>query len=246
MSDTATPREKVFAAAPGLAVTEALFASLDDVVFCVKNRALQYVAANDAFVRRVGARNRQAVLGCTAHDLFPAHLAAGYEQQDQHVFATGQELNDRMEMITHADGSTGWYVARKVPVPDTKGRIIALASISHDLRSPLGSDERFGPLGKVIDRIRRDYAQPLRVNELAREAGLSLDRLERGMRSVLRISPRQLLTKTRIEEAARALRESRRPIGEIAAECGFYDQATFCRQFRAATGLTPGQYRAEA
>jgi AraC-like DNA-binding protein len=42
------------------------------------------------------------------------------------------------------------------------------------------------------------------------------------------------------------LRESRRPIGEIAAECGFYDQATFCRQFRAATGLTPGQYRAEA
>ena len=53
MSDTATPRENVFAAAPGLAVTEALFASLDDVVFCVKNRRFQYVAANDAFVRRV-------------------------------------------------------------------------------------------------------------------------------------------------------------------------------------------------
>jgi AraC-like DNA-binding protein len=244
VSGPASTRDEVFAAAPGLAVTEALFASLDDVVFCVKNRKFQYVAVNGGFVRRVGARNRQAVLGRTARDLFPAHLAKGYELQDEQVFATGQELSDRMEMITHADGSTGWYVARKIPVLDVKGRIIALASISHDLRSPLGSDERLGPLGAIIERIQRDFAQPLRINDLARKAGLSLNRLERGMRSVLRISPRQLLTKTRIEAAARLLRESRRPIGEIAAECGFYDQAIFCRQFRAATGLTPGRYRA--
>lgn len=243
MIEAALLRDEVFAAAPGLAVTEALFASLDDVVFCIKDRSFRYVAANEAFVRRVGARNLQAVLGRRAKDLFPAHLAAGYEQQDQAVFETGEELNDSMEMITHGDGSTGWYVARKVPVTDAGGRVVALASISHDLRSPIGSDERFGPLGQVIDRIRRDYAQPLRVSELAEAAGLSMDRLERGMRSVLRISPRQLLTKTRIEAAARLLRGTRRSIGQIAADCGFYDQAIFCRQFRAATGLTPGQYR---
>jgi transcriptional regulator GlxA family with amidase domain len=148
-----------------------------------------------------------------------------------------------MEMISNADGSTGWYLARKVPIPNLRGEIVGLASISHDLGSPIGSDPRFGPLGAVIERIQKDFAQPLRIGDLARAAGLSLDRLERGMRAVLRVSPRQFLTRTRIEAAARSLRDTRRPIGQIAAECGFYDQAIFCRQFRTATGLTPGQYR---
>lgn len=235
--------DDIVAAAPGLAAMEALFEALNDVVFCVKNRRGQYVAVNDAFVRRAGVRLRSAIIGRTAKELFPGHLAAGYEQQDQQVFATGREIRDRMEMVTNPDGSTGWYLARKVPVRDLKGNVIALASISQDLGAPTESDPRFGPLGAVIGRIQKDYAQPLRIGDLARQAGLSLDRLERGMRSVLRVSPRQFLTRTRIEAAAQLLRETDRSIGDIAAECGFYDQAIFCRQFRAATKLTPGQYR---
>ena len=35
-------------------------------------------------------------------------------------------------------------------------------------------------------------------------------------------------------------------MGEIAAECGFYDQASFTRQFRSVLGLTPGSYRSTA
>lgn len=237
-------RAEVFLAAPGLAVSEKLFESIDDAVFCVKNRRGQYVAVNNAFVRRLGLPDKASLLGRTAREFFPPLLAAGYEQQDDAVFSTGHEIHDRLEMMTNPDGSTGWYLAQKVPVHNALGEIIALAGISRDLRSPTDSDPRFAALAGLIARIQHEYAEPLRIEDLARCAKMSLSQFERRMRAVLHISPRQFLTKTRIEAAARALRESPASLGSVAADCGFYDQAMFCRQFRAATGLTPGQYRA--
>jgi transcriptional regulator GlxA family with amidase domain len=127
--------------------------------------------------------------------------------------------------------------------PSSPWPVIALAGISRDLRSPTEDDPRLAALGGAIATIQRDFAQPLRIEDLARKTGMSLSQFERRMSAVLHLSPRQFLTKTRIEAAAQALRETPAPLGMIAANCGFYDQAMFCRQFRAATGLTPSQYR---
>lgn len=236
-------RDEIFSASPGLAAAEKLFESLDDTIFCVKNRRRQYVAANTAFVTRVRLPNRAALLGRTAREIFPALLAAGYEQQDSIVFTTGHEIHDRLEMITNPDGTTGWYVSQKIPVQDLHGSIIALAGISRDLRAPADGDPRIAAVAGAIATIQRDYSQPLRVEDLARRAGMSATQFERRIRAVLRVSPRQFLTKTRIEAAARSLRQTTAPLRDIAHDCGFYDQAMFCRQFRQATGLTPRQYR---
>jgi AraC-like DNA-binding protein len=244
MGDNDSLRDEIFSVAPGLAAAETLFESLDNVVFCVKNRSRQYVAVNSAFVVRVRLRSRAALLGRTARELFPPLLAAGYEQQDDIVFATGKEIRDRLEMVTNSDASYGWFIAQKVPVHDARGKVIALAGISRDLRAPAGSDPGFSAVADAIATIQRDYAQPLRIEELARRAALSLTQFDRRMRAVVQISPRQFLTKTRLDAAAAALRETSMPLGEIALSCGFYDQATMCHQFRQATGLTPRQYRA--
>ena len=64
------------------------------------------------------------------------------------------------------------------------------------------------------------------------------------VRALTGLTPRQLLTKARVEAAAHALRDTTLSAGAIAAQSGFYDQAAFTRQFREATGLAPGQYRA--
>ena len=238
-------REEVFTAAPGLAVSEKLFESLATIVFCIKSRDGRYVSVNEAFVSRACVPNKAAVLGRTAREIFPAHLAAGYEHQDDLVFSTGQEVHDKLEMITNHDGTTGWYLARKVPVHDARQNVIALAGISSDLGAVAAAGSQLGALAGAIETIQTDYARSLRIADLARQAGMSLSQFERKMRGVLRVSPRQLLTQTRIEAAARALRESHEPLGRIAFDCGFYDQAMFCRQFRSASGLTPGEYRAQ-
>jgi AraC family transcriptional regulator len=43
---------------------------------------------------------------------------------------------------------------------------------------------------------------------------------------------------------ARALIAAGMPLAQIAAACGFDSQSHLTRGFRAATGATPGQYRA--
>jgi len=243
VTDPKRLREEIFAAAPGLAVSEKLFDAVDNVVFCIKSRDRRYVSVNEAFVSRANVPNKAAVLGRTAREIFPANLAAGYELQDDIVFSTGQEVHDKLEMITNHDGTTGWYLAQKVPVHDARQNVIALAGISYDLGAVAAAGSHLGGLAGAIETIQKEYPRSMRIADLARQTGMSLSQFERKMRAVLRVSPRQLLTQTRIEAAARALRETPETLGSIAIDCGFYDQAMFCRQFRSATGLTPGDYR---
>jgi AraC-like DNA-binding protein len=239
-------RHSILTCAPGLEAAELLFDTISDVLFCVKDRGRHYVAANEAFIRRAGLQNRNELLGRTARQVFPAILAAGYEQQDDEVFNKGVTVRDRLEMITRAGGSVGWFVSQKVAVKSASGEVIALASTSRDLDTPVTQGQGLGKLASVIDALHRDCAKPLRIENLARKAGLSLSQFERRVRNITGLTPRQLLTKSRIELAAEALRNTNEALGMIAYDCGFYDQAAFSRQFRAATGLTPGEYRRAA
>ena len=236
-------REAVLGRAPGLEAAEMLFDGVGDVLFLVKDRARRYVAANEAFVKRAGLRHRDEIIGRTARDLFPAILAAGYEVQDEEVFSGGVAVRDRLEMITQPNGGVDWFVSAKVPVKTAGGEIIALASTSRDLRTPVREGRELGVLAEVLERLRRESAQPLRIEKLARETGLSWSQFQRRVRAITGLTPRQLLTKSRIEAAALALRTSDEPLSSVAIECGFYDQAAFSRQFRLATGLSPGEYR---
>ncbi len=236
-------RQSVLGAAPGLNAAEALFDSLGDVIFCVKDRQRRYVAANDAFIRSAGLTNRAELLGRTAREVFPPILAAGYEQQDSEVFAKGHAVRDRLEMVTRPHGGIGWFVTQKVPVHDARGGTIALASISRDLSISAAAGRELGPVGAALDTLHRDFAKPLRIAALARDAKMSAGQFQRRITALTGLTPRQLLTKARVEAAAESLRDTDAPLTAVAADCGFYDQAAFCRQFRAATGLTPGEYR---
>ena len=104
---------------------------------------------------------------------------------------------------------------------------VAVASTSRDLRTPVREGQELGVLAEV----------------LARETGLLWSQFQRRVRAITGLTPRQMLTKTRIEAAVLALRTSDEPLSPVAIECGFYDQAAFSRQFRLATGLSPGEYR---
>jgi AraC-like DNA-binding protein len=83
----------------------------------------------------------------------------------------------------------------------------------------------------------------LRVGDLARVAGLSPYQFDQRIRRLFRLSTGQLLLKFRMDSAAEYLRDTDRPLTQVALDCGFADQSAFTRQFRRTTGLTPGEYR---
>lgn len=236
-------RESIFNQAPGLEAAESLFDAIGDVIFIVKDRSRCYVAANETFIRRAGLQHRDELIGRSAREVFPAVLAAGYEQQDDEVFSKGVAVRDRLEMITQAGGRVGWFVSQKVPVRSVTGEIIALAGTSRDLDTPAVRGSELGALADALDTLHRDFATPLRIEKLAVDSGLSWSQFQRRVRAITGLTPRQLLTKTRIEAAAEALRVGTGSLSDIAFDCGFYDQAAFSRQFLAATGMTPGEYR---
>ena len=235
--------EVLLAEAPGVEAMEKLFQRLDGILFCIKDREGCYLSANDAFLRRARVEDPRDLIGRTAKEFFPPLLAAGYEQQDAGVTSRGEETRDRLEMITNSDGSVGWYLSDKIPIRNRERNVIGIAGVSRDLRSSADNDPRYAKLASVIEYMRTHYDEPLRIGQLVAQTDLSLSSFERLMRSLLKVSPRQFLTRIRVEAATKRLRDTKESLGQIALDCGFCDQSTFCRQFKAIAGMTASRYR---
>jgi PAS domain S-box-containing protein len=227
---------------PLVAALNDVFAGVPHVMFCVKGIDGRYLAVNGAFAERAG-RSADGVLGRTAGELFPADLAATYAAQDHLVLATGEAIRNELELILRPDGTRGWYVTTKTRLDDSDRAPIGIVAVSYDLRSPAAGDRHHAALQAAIEVARRRFADPLKVADLAAAAGVSTTQLERAMRRAVGMSPKQLLVRTRLDEAMNRLDDTELPIATIADDCGFYDQSSFTRQFRRAVGMTPGAYR---
>jgi len=62
--------------------------------------------------------------------------------------------------------------------------------------------------------------------------GLSPVRFARLIKRIYRITPGQLINKTRLGIASQTLIETPLPVIEVAHACGFYDQSAFARAFK--------------
>jgi AraC family transcriptional regulator, arabinose operon regulatory protein len=81
------------------------------------------------------------------------------------------------------------------------------------------------------------------LGELAAEAGCSPQHVIRLFRAHTGLTPRQYEVRSRIEAARSLLADSSHPLKRIAEILGYRDEYYFSRQFRAATGSSPGAYR---
>lgn len=100
-------------------------------------------------------------------------------------------------------------------------------------------------VARAIDVIRARFAEPLDVDEIAREAGASRFHLSRMFKSATGQSPHAFLIDVRLENAARLLR-SERSVTDAALSSGFTDLSRFARMFRSRYGAPPSAWRAGA
>ena len=82
------------------------------------------------------------------------------------------------------------------------------------------------------------------VRRLARVSGVSEAHFAREFKRAFGVPPHRYLLTRRLERATALLRDTDRPITEIAFETGWSSLGTFGRTFRDVTGESPGELRA--
>jgi AraC-like DNA-binding protein len=98
---------------------------------------------------------------------------------------------------------------------------------------------------RICESICLHPGLPHRVADLARQAHCCPGHFARLFKAHTGVTPREFITKTRIDAAQGLLRMSGHTIAEIADELGYCDVAHFSRQFRQRTGYSPSDYRHE-
>src|SRR5689334_19591453 len=101
-------------------------------------------------------------------------------------------------------------------------------------------------LRRVRDRIDREYAQPLNVEELARGVNMSAGHLSREFRSAYGESPYSYLMTRRIERAMALLRRGDLSVTDVCFEVGCSSLGTFSSRFTELVGMPPSVYRRSA
>lgn len=99
-------------------------------------------------------------------------------------------------------------------------------------------------LSRAYERVRAEFREKLSVAALAAEAGMHPVYFSRAFRQAYGMAPGELLRGLRLEWAADELvRRPVRPIAQVAAEAGYYDQSHFARAFAAKMGRSPLAHR---
>lgn len=123
--------------------------------------------------------------------------------------------------------------------------ILALDPFVHDHALTLSESPSW--LRTVRARLREmvmEAAGPVRVSDVSAQFGVHPVYLARAFRKRLGISPARYIRDVTLDKAAALLGGTRRPLAELALDCGFFDQAHFANAFRQAYGVSPSAYRA--
>ena len=130
---------------------------------------------------------------------------------------------------------------------DARARIFLVTLVrNHALRDAAALDARLDP-----ERYRRltafidDHLEGrIAVGELAAHVGLSETGLARALKAATGATASALILRTRLVRARELMADPARSLTEVAAACGFADQAHLSRSFKARFGVPPRVWRA--
>ncbi len=126
---------------------------------------------------------------------------------------------------------------------DTAAHAAAIAAFGDALRRYLPVDDE----GELVNRLVRfveSRGDVARVAQVCEEFGLAERALQRLVHRRIGLTPKWLIQRRRLQEAAERLRTSGTSLAEVAAALGYADQPHFSRDFSAVTGMTPREFAA--
>lgn len=223
-----------------------LFNSLPDIYFYVKDRESRWIVCNDACLQFVGLKTRHGVYGLTEHDFFPKAIADAIHADDRDVILKGRRIIGRTEIILDGFGLLTWVSTNKLPLMGKSGQIVGLMGTTRILKRADELPESYRRFRRVVEYIQANISRAINIGALSKEANLSISQFRKRFRGLFGISPNEFILRTRLQKAARLLRNTDDALIRIALDCGFGDQSYFTKRFRDFFGVTPRRYRLTA
>lgn len=213
-------------------------------------RVLQYpvclIVVSDTYARVYGV-----VAGLSQQVLSGRGWAVGLMLQPAagHLLtrAPVRTMTDRhvdLATVAAIDGATltrGVRAAMRADPTTPDAQAQARGVVEDALRPLLPVDDE----GLLVNAIVEDVETSpdlLRVDDLCTRFDVSERTLQRLLHKRIGLGPKWLIRRRRLQEAADRLRSSGAELAGIAVDLGYADQAHFTRDFRIATGLTPGEF----
>ncbi len=94
-------------------------------------------------------------------------------------------------------------------------------------------------IAEAVERLRRDFNQPLRIDTLAREMGMSVSGFHHHFKAVTAMSPLQFQKQIRLQEARRILLGENLDAASAGYRVGYDDASQFSREYKRMFGQPP-------
>jgi AraC-like DNA-binding protein len=103
------------------------------------------------------------------------------------------------------------------------------------------ADSGLSHISRAIGWIRENYAEPMRIADLARLSGMSPSAFHRRFRAVTTMSPLQFQKRIRLQEARSLLVAQAGDVAGVGHLVGYDSPTQFNREYRRLFGAPPGQ-----
>ena len=97
----------------------------------------------------------------------------------------------------------------------------------------------------AIEYIKENYHLPIKISELARLCNMSESYFRKTFEKYMNMRPLDYLNFVRVQKSCIMLRDTDRPITEIAGFVGYESASSFIRNFKRVIGHTPHQWRVD-
>ncbi len=94
-------------------------------------------------------------------------------------------------------------------------------------------------IARAIARLRKEFDQPLRIEDIARELGMSVSSFHHHFKAVTALSPLQFQKQIRLQEARRLMLGEDLDAASAGYRVGYNDASHFNREYKRLFGLPP-------
>jgi AraC-like DNA-binding protein len=118
----------------------------------------------------------------------------------------------------------------------------AVADLSLAVQKPVAA-RRERNLRSALEYIQQHYAEPLRLEKVARIAGFGPDHFSALFKAQEQVSFAEYVRRLRLERAKQLLTDTELGVARVAELAGFGSAQYFCHSFRRHVGMTPRDHR---